>query len=116
MADRKARIDKQILLFGMSLGPENYYQLVRVLAPKRQSIWSSLRSNSEKLVNRFNCRAGGLQDQIDPDGHDLIGLHNSILRTRKSGKGQQRKSSVGLGMSAPGGKADLNFGRLDVCS
>jgi hypothetical protein len=90
MADTKAMIGKQILLFGMSLGPENHYQLVGVLAPKRQSIWSSLRSNSEKLVNRFICRAGGPQDQIDPDGHDLIRLHNSILGTRKSGKGYSR--------------------------
>ncbi len=29
--------------------------------------------------------------------------------------GQKRKSSVDLGMSALGGRADLNFGRLDVC-
>ena len=29
--------------------------------------------------------------------------------------GQNRKSSVGLGMSVVGGRADLNFGRLDVC-
>jgi len=29
--------------------------------------------------------------------------------------GQKRKSSVGLEMSALGGKADLNFGRLEVC-
>ncbi len=29
--------------------------------------------------------------------------------------GQKRKSSVGLGMSALGGKADIDFGPLDVC-
>ncbi len=29
--------------------------------------------------------------------------------------GHKQKSSVGLGMSALGGKADLNFERLDVC-
>ena len=29
--------------------------------------------------------------------------------------GQKRKSSVGLGMSAIGGKAEVDFGRLDVC-
>ncbi len=29
--------------------------------------------------------------------------------------GQKRKFSVGLGMSEVGGKADLNFERLDVC-
>ncbi len=29
--------------------------------------------------------------------------------------GQKQKSSVGLGMSAFGGRADLIFGRLDVC-
>ncbi len=28
--------------------------------------------------------------------------------------GQQRKSSVGLGMSGVGGKAEVDFGRLDV--
>ncbi len=32
-----------------------------------------------------------------------------------SASGQNRKSSVGLGMSVVGGRADLNFGRLDVC-
>ncbi len=32
-----------------------------------------------------------------------------------SGLGQQRKSSVGLGMSGVGGGADFNFGRLEVC-
>ena len=30
--------------------------------------------------------------------------------------GQQRKSSVRLGMSVPGGIADFDFGRLEVCS
>ncbi len=29
--------------------------------------------------------------------------------------GQKRKSSVGLGMSAFGGKAEVDFGRLNVC-
>ena len=29
--------------------------------------------------------------------------------------GQKRKSSAGFGMSAFGGKADIDFGRLDVC-
>ena len=29
--------------------------------------------------------------------------------------GQQRKSSVGFGMSVVGGKADFNLGRLEVC-
>jgi len=29
--------------------------------------------------------------------------------------GQKRKSSVGLGMSASGGKADFDFERLNVC-
>ncbi len=28
--------------------------------------------------------------------------------------GQKQKSSVGLGMSAFGGKAEVNFGRLNV--
>ena len=32
-----------------------------------------------------------------------------------SAVGQKRKSSVGLGMSASGGKADIDFGRLNVC-
>jgi len=31
-----------------------------------------------------------------------------------SAVGQKRKSSVGLGMSALGGKADIDFGWLDV--
>ncbi len=30
--------------------------------------------------------------------------------------GQKQKSSVGLGMSGLGGKADFDFGRPDVCS
>ncbi len=29
--------------------------------------------------------------------------------------GQTRKSNVSSGMSAPGGKADIDFGRLEVC-
>ena len=29
--------------------------------------------------------------------------------------GQNRKSSVGLGMSGVGGKAEVEFGRLEVC-
>jgi hypothetical protein len=29
--------------------------------------------------------------------------------------GQQRKSSVGLGMSALGGKAEVDFGQREVC-
>ncbi len=32
-----------------------------------------------------------------------------------SGLGHKRKSSVGLGMSAFGGGAEVDFGRLDVC-
>ncbi len=32
-----------------------------------------------------------------------------------SPSGQQRKSSVGLGMSVPGGRADIEFGPLHVC-
>ena len=30
-----------------------------------------------------------------------------------SASGQNRKSSVGLGMSVPGGRAEVDFGRLD---
>ncbi len=33
-----------------------------------------------------------------------------------TGLGQNRKSSVGLGMSVVGGEAEVDFGRLDVCS
>ncbi len=33
-----------------------------------------------------------------------------------SSSGQNRKSSVGLGMSGVGGRADIDFGPLDVCS
>ncbi len=33
-----------------------------------------------------------------------------------SGLGQQRKSSVGLGMSVVGGEAEVDFGRLEVRS
>ncbi len=33
----------------------------------------------------------------------------------RSPLGQKRKSSVGLGMSEVGGKADFEFGRLEVC-
>ena len=29
--------------------------------------------------------------------------------------GHKQKSSVGLGMSVPGGIADFDFGRLEVC-
>ena len=32
----------------------------------------------------------------------------------KAALGQNRKSSVGVGMSGVGGRADLKFGRLDV--
>ncbi len=30
-------------------------------------------------------------------------------------EGQKRKSSVGLGMSGVGGKAEVDFGPLEVC-
>ena len=40
---------------------------------------------------------------------------NRIVVELTSAVGQKRKSSVGFGMSVAGGKADLNFGRLDVC-
>ena len=39
-------------------------------------------------------------------------LRDSRIR---AASGQKRKSSVGFGMSAFGGKADIDFGRLDVC-
>ncbi len=39
----------------------------------------------------------------------------SVWRALTSGLGQQRKSGQGHGMSAFGGQAEVDFGRLDVC-
>ncbi len=36
-------------------------------------------------------------------------------RSLKTALGHERKSAEATGMSVPGGRADLNFGRLDVC-
>ncbi len=38
-----------------------------------------------------------------------------VTMSATSALGHKRKSSVGLGMSVVGGKAELNFGRLNVC-
>ena len=49
--DRKAAIDTQILLFGISVSPEIQCLLVGVLVPNWRSLWPSLRPSSEQLVN-----------------------------------------------------------------
>ncbi len=49
--DRKAAIDMQILLFGISLTPEIHCLLVGVLVLNWRSSWPSLRPSSEQLVN-----------------------------------------------------------------
>ncbi len=41
---------------------------------------------------------------------------NRLPQPAMTAEGHERKSSVGLGMSAVGGRADLDFGRLNVCS
>ncbi len=53
-------------------------------------------------------------DQVTTIGVD-IGKTASTPSAFMAALGQQRKSSVDLGMSALGGKADFDFGRLDVC-
>ncbi len=51
-----------------------------------------------------------------------VGLSGQIIVSDRVGDGrkmsavgQKRKSSAGFGMSALGGKADFDFGLLDVC-
>jgi hypothetical protein len=44
------------------------------------------------------------------------GFASKLLWRLRSVPGQQRKSSVALGMSAPGGTAEVDFGRLKVRS
>ena len=44
-----------------------------------------------------------------------IGKRKSIRDCLESASGQNRKSSVGLGMSGVGGEAEVDFGRLEVC-
>jgi pyruvate/2-oxoacid:ferredoxin oxidoreductase beta subunit len=45
----------------------------------------------------------------------FFGATASFVQGVKSAQGQKRKSSVGLGMSGVGGRADIEFGPLDVC-
>ncbi|MEE8236974.1 MAG: hypothetical protein V3S67_01560, partial [Gammaproteobacteria bacterium] len=45
----------------------------------------------------------------------LAHLKAANLISRMSASGQNRKSSVDLGMSVVGGKAEVDFGRLEVC-
>ncbi len=53
-------------------------------------------------------------DQVTTIGVDT-GKTASTPSAFMAALGQKRKSSVDLGMSALGGKADIIFGRLDVC-
>ncbi len=53
-------------------------------------------------------------DQVTTIGVD-IGKTASTPSAFMAALGQNRKSSVGLGMSAFGGKADIDFERPDVC-
>ncbi len=63
---------------------------------------------ARKATKQVSSIAVGI---IRNTGH-LIGLANVI---GMSPLGHNRKSSVGLGMSVVGGKAEVDFGRLDVC-
>ena len=63
---------------------------------------------ARKATKQVSSIAVGI---IRNTGH-LIGLANVI---GMSPLGQQRKSSVGLGMSEAGGKADLKFEPRKVC-
>ena len=52
-------------------------------------------------------------------GAETLGFRHSPclpVEPQTSPSGQKRKSSVGLGMSVVGGRADIYFGPLDVCS
>ncbi len=54
-------------------------------------------------------------DQVTTIGVD-IGKTASTPSAFMAALGQQRKSSVDHGMSAFGGRAEVHFGLLDVCS
>ncbi len=80
----------------------------------------------EAVLGSANLQEADL-DYADLQGANLVGANlqgANLPIASLQGKyvsstsvvGQQRKSSVGLEMSALGGKADLIFGRPDVCS
>ncbi len=50
---------------------------------------------------------------VNRAGRNLV-LSESELDGTRSALGHKRKSSVGLGMSAFGGRAEVDFGPLDV--
>ncbi len=51
---------------------------------------------------------------VNRAGRNLV-LSESELDGTRSALGHKRKSSVGLGMSGVGGRADLEFGQRHVC-
>ncbi len=65
------------------------------------------------LLDQNKTSGEATEDAVDFIGEWRLAIPPSGA-CAMSGLGQNRKSSVGLGMSASGGKAEVNFGRLEV--
>ncbi len=83
---------------------------------------SILQTNKETLLDRNGEPSSSRSDHGSNLSLSGVGLSGQIIVSDRVGDGrkmsavgQKRKSSVGLGMSALGGKANLKFGSLDVC-
>ncbi len=70
------------------------------------------------MARRLPTAAEPLEGSATAEEYDCqrLGVHNNPknLSCAMTALGQKRKSSVGLGMSAFGGRAEVDFGWLDV--
>jgi hypothetical protein len=79
--------------------------------------------NRGRIETSFYVRGVELIDHLDTgsavfgDMMDIPSLHQAAadVGVAMAASGQTRKSSVSLGMSGVGGKAEVDFGRLEVC-
>ena len=62
-------------------------------------------------AHRYACGRALLTDLLTLKVQSIIFIKPAAM----AALGQKRKSSVSLGMSAVGGKADFDFGWRDVC-
>ena len=66
------------------------------------------RQNRSGELTQIHVRCAGVRKTL------IFGYSGLLIESRMSASGQQRKSAEVAGMSAPGGKADVDFGRLGV--
>ncbi len=106
-----------------------YYRAVDSLGLRRSESWSQIIDPAQDFPKQVPGYGdfGQLDRDIAAMTHDLGTDFDELLAQRSaanallppirltSPSGQKRKSSAGFGMSVVGGKADLNFERLNVC-